>query len=44
MRHPLLNVALLVAVVWLAVVLIKTENQRYALPLNMCSDPASHFA
>lgn len=42
MRHPLLNVALLAAVIWLAVALIKTENQRYALLLNMCPDPVLH--
>jgi hypothetical protein len=43
MRKYLFNLVMIVAMLWLALGLIRTENQRYALSLGMCFDRATNI-
>jgi hypothetical protein len=43
-KYRLAVAALLVVVVWFAVALVKTENQRYALSVGLCIDETMHMA
>lgn len=43
-KYKVALVALLVLVAWLAMALVKAENQRYALSTGLCVDKTMHIA